>query len=764
MFRRRTILLGFVFALGFAFLIGRLWYLQVYTGEYYKTMGEKRLHRLRPLPPSRGSILDRKGRVLAGDVASFDLWLQLASYKNITGKRTLVSNIDTINTNDLYDALISDGTQKEIKLNLIKKNLTENSGFVEHLAKIIEKNNSEYDTLEKAKLKVVDSIMDVLSRISVKGSSGVYLSKKSILHSFIDPMKMLSDISLSTYQEVDQLKLNPYTQDEFEAITARGGYKRVYPYGELMGHITGYTGNLTNDDYLTLRGYWDDNGELVEGKGVITKRGRVFFDVKEGSEEEEMIRPRIRRREGKQYFISGGAFSNEMVGRRGIEEWYNQELRGEHVWRVEKLVKPNPDGPRLFINAGARREAINGENIRLTIDVDFQQKVSDILHDELRTLSKDPKHRKALNKHKFTEFPATVIVMNVHNGEIYAMVSTPEYDPNKIHGQEYYDEIIKDNRYPLYNRAITGIVKGGSPAGSTIKPLVGIAALEEGAITRNTEFLCEGVELIGDKEYVCMNRAHHGYIDVTDALKVSCNIFFYKAGAALGSKKLSAWMRDLGLGARTGVDLPKELPGHLPENAFTGRRWSLGENYHLSIGQGAIDITPLQLATAYATIVSYGSKPRPHLKYDPADPELNEPTGMMKLSKKNVDIVKEGMWKVVQSGEYPRGTAFKLGKIAGFEYIGKTGSAESGRRSNKDTHASFAAVAPYSDPEIVVVALIPYGDHGGASCARLVKRVIKAYFNLDEFEDIDAEPDVDEEFDFWNDSNVDGERSNEALG
>ena len=762
MFRRRTVILGFIFAVGFFSLIGRLWYLQVYTAEYYKKMGERRLHRLRPIPPSRGSILDRRGRVLAGDTASFDLWMQLASYKKIDGKRKLVSNIDVLTPKSVYEALVAAGTQREIKLNLLKKNLLEHSDFVEQLAQVLFNNNSKIGSIENSKEKVVTSIIDILSRISVKSKNGVYKSQRDIMHSFTDPHVIINDISLKSYQEIEQSQLNPYTKDKFKALDVRGGYKRVYPYGELMAHITGYTGNLINSEYQQLRGYWDDNNELVPGENIITKSGHLFFEVEPGSEEEEMIKPRIRRREGKDYYLSGGTFSNETVGRSGVEQWYNQDLRGRHVWRVEKLVKPEPDGPRLFINAGMRKDAINGKNLKLTIDVDFQQQVSDILNDELKKLSKEPAHRKVLNRLGYDEFPGVVVVMNVHNGEIYAMVSAPSYDPNKIHDPKYYKSIINDKKFPLYNRAIYGVVKGASPAGSTIKPLVGMAALEEGAITENTHFVCEGVEYIGDKEYVCLNRVHHGSLDVTDALKVSCNVFFYHAGQALGSKRLSSWLNEFGLGAVTGIDLPRERAGHLPENAFTGIRWSLGENYHLSIGQGAVDVTPVQMASAYSTIVNGGYKIVPHLKYDPSDPTLNEPKGRLKFSDKNVNIIKEGMWKVVQVGEYPRGTAFRLGMIEGFEYMGKTGSAEAGRRKKMVTHASFAAIAPYKEPEIAVVALIPYGDHGGASCARLVKRVIKAYFHLDEFQEINTNPEVnqDEEWDEY--ENESG--SNGALG
>ena len=427
MFRHRSIVLGFLFAAGFFLLLGRLWYLQVYTADYYQKMGERRLHRLRPIPPARGSILDRRGRVLAGDTASFDLWLQLASYKKIAGRRKLVSNIDVLDIDNLYQALVAQGTQREIKLNLLRKNLLEHSDFVEQLSEIIARNTQESSDINALKERIVSSIMAVLESIPVKGANGVNKVRRNIVHSFSDPRKMLQDIELKVFQEIEQVKLNPYSGGKFSALEVRGGYKRVYPYAELMSHITGYTGNLLEEEYQELRGYWDENNALVPGSNVLYKSGREFFKVQPGSEEEEMIRPIIRRREGKEYYLSGGTFANEMVGRSGIEQWYNQELRGEHIWRVEKLVKPEENGPRLFIDAGMRREAVNGKNIKLTIDVDFQQKVTSIVQDEVARLSREPAHRQVLNRLGLPEFPAAVLVMNVHNGEIYAMVSTPEF-------------------------------------------------------------------------------------------------------------------------------------------------------------------------------------------------------------------------------------------------------------------------------------------------------------------------------------------------
>lgn len=708
MFRRRTIILGFLFSALFIAMGARMWQLQVVKASYYKEMGRKRLHRLRQIPPSRGRILDRRGRVLAEDVSSFELWLKPASYKGRRRKKNIIGNLGELSPQKILDLCQMQGSERELNESLAVKYLRDKNNLVRQLAQIIK--NPDETTLQ-ARSRIAQAVFD----------SAVSRDEKTA-HSLTDPRMCLNQLSLKSVMQIERILADERSGYDFSAISIRGGYERNYPYGALMGHITGYTGKLTAEDYRKLRGRWLDDGSLEEGEGQIIKNGKVFFDLPENSDEYEMILPRLVRRGGKEYRVKG-YLSNEIVGRGGVEQWYNNELRGRHVWRIEHMVKPDPRGPRIFVESGSPRQAVNGSDIVLTIDVEFQKKVTDILSSELNRLSRMGEHRRALNRQKINKFTGIAIVMDIKNGEVLAMVSLPSFDPNTL--RKEFKKLLKDKRKPLFNRAISGAY----PPGSTLKPLVATAGLEEGKVVKSTTFECRGVEMLGDREYVCMNRVAHGHVNVIDALKVSCNIYFYHLGARIGSKLLSGWLSALGLGRDTGIDLPGESSGHLPAKAFTGIRWSTGETYHLSIGQGAIDATPIQMTAAYAAIANGGDLLRPHLRYDPADPELNTPRSKMRISKHTSDIVERGMWKVIQWDEYPRGTAVKYARIDGFEYMGKTGSAQKNKR---DTHAWLCALAPYKDPQIAVTVLVPYGNHGGSTCGAIVRKIVEAYFNLDE--------------------------------
>ncbi len=708
MFRRRTILIAFLFALAFGGEVYRLWQLQVTDSAYYREMGTQRQHRLKQLAPARGRILDRRGRVLAEDAASFELWFRPARYAGKGGQRKLTSCLGGVDADRLSDLMSALGKNRDLKYALALQSMIASDPLTARLSPLLQQPG---ESPQAARERVAKTLLDAALARGDSGAAGLTESRRCF-----------SDISFTAWQEIERTQANPYKSNELDALETRLGYKRKYPFGNCLGHITGYVGNLTPDDYRMLRGRWLDDGALEPGAGEITKNGRPFFRVDRGSDEEEILKPKLVSRAGEEFRIKG-YLANEMVGRGGIEEWYNDELRGRHIWRLEQMIKATPDGPRQFVESGQERRAVNGTDVYLTLDAEFQKKVTRIFDAELQRLSKMPEHRGALNRQQIGVFAGAAVVMNAKNGEIYALVSLPDFDPNTLSTE--FSDLLKDRRKPLINR----VIAGSYPPGSTLKPLVATGALEEGRITANTHFDCEGSEFLGVKEFVCMNRAHHGSIDVTDALKSSCNIFFYHAGAALGGQKLSGWLNTLGLGHQTGIDLPGERAGHLPAKALAGKGWSLGENYYLAIGQGAIDATPLQMAVGYAAIVNGGLILRPHLRYDPADPELSEPRQQIRLSDKTVKLVEYGMWKVVQWDTFPRGTAVETARIPGFEYMGKTGSAQKDRR---DTHAWLVAAAPYKDPQIIVSVIVPFGNHGGSTCGVVVRKIVEAYFGLED--------------------------------
>ncbi|GHS91218.1 hypothetical protein FACS1894139_01090 [Planctomycetales bacterium] len=693
MFYWRTVWLAIAFTLGCGLLGLRLYQLQVVQAEHYREMGKKRTHRLQQVAPARGRILDRRGRALAEDRPRFELWLR---------PDQLALPDFSPPENDL---------DQSAAIGAIA-NLPSLSRFIDFFRR-------PNEPVLTTRARVAEAVLTALLKNGAKDG---------------DPAeaRRVTEMPLPAALALTQAQANPYTSAEMAGWELRVSSSRVYYYGGLFGHITGYVNALSADEYKTLRGYWE-NGEPVAGTGALTSKnadGGVFFALNPAGDEAEIMALREIPRNGETQKTWGNLL-NPMVGRAGVEQWYNQELRGEHQWRLETLTKV-PRGWRTFIEVGSPAPAKNGADLTLTIDADFQRAVRDLTVEELRKLAKQPEHRATLAKHNLTEFSAAAVVMDAHTGAIHALVSLPEFDPNAV--RQDYEKLLAAAGNPLRNQ----VISENYPPGSSLKPLVAFGALSAGKITPGTEFDCEGVEYLGNRRYVCMNRVHHGFIGVAKALRVSCNVFFYHAGGALGIRGLAATLAEFGIGKLTGIDLPNETPGYLAPAAFTGKNWSLGETWHIACGQGKIDATPLQMATAYAMLVNGGKKVRPHLRYDPRRADLTA-AETVNLSPAALAAVREGMWEAVQGADYPRGTAWRDGHIPGFAYLGKTGSAQG---KKPDTHAWFVAAAPAVEPEIIVAVLVPLGNHGGTTCAPIVRRIIEKYFRLDEFPADDADRDA----------------------
>lgn len=720
MFRFRTLILALFASCGFIMLFVRLVDLQLLRGDELRRLGRNRIVRLVQVPPRRGRILDRSGRVVACDEPSFDIDLVPAA--QMPGKRGAaewVSNLPGFGMERLLRLARADGEALELERKLAVSSLAEACPLTAELARVLspEPGEDEAGRRKRAAQTLVDAVLARCSR------SGDKLEQ---------PRPCFVNVGEAAYVAVRGALADPETGGLFLALQPKVGSRRVYPYKEVLGHVTGYVGRLSDREYEQLRGTVE-NGVWRKGEGAIADGSRVFFSVLDGEAVEDedegelpesvelsILRPRKITRRGEEFWHIG-YFANETVGRGGVEQYYNQSLRGRHARRVLRLERPDPAGPRRWEVLRTRGEARDGADLVLTIDAEIQRRVREIMASGIEFLDRDQPRPGGVPRQ------GVAVVMNPYNGNIYAMVSLPGYDPNTIY--EDWNKLISDPRTPLFNLA----VQGQFPPGSSLKPLVATAALHEGAITAATTFCCEGWINLGSHRYVCMNLAHHGDIDVEDALMVSCNIFFYKTGEALGAPRLYQWLWNLGLGHYTGVDISGERPGNLPARARTGAGWSLGETYHMSIGQGEVDATPLQIAVATAAIVNGGKIVQPHVALDR---ELEQPVREIAVDQAKLDIVRHGMWKVVQGDYGPgrRGTATRSlsgdlrGYIEGFEYGGKTGSAE--HKKGRPAHAWFACFAPYEKPEIVCVVMIPEGGHGGSVCSPIARKIIMDFFDL----------------------------------
>ena len=406
------------------------------------------------------------------------------------------------------------------------------------------------------------------------------------------------------------------------------------------------------------------------------------------------------------------------IGKAGVEKVYDLALRGTGG---SSQVEVNAVG--RVIRELSRREGQPGAEINMTIDLELQKMVSNRLKDE----------------------SAAAIVMDVHNGEVLALVSTPSFDPNAFNrglSQDEWKTLISNPKAPLTNKAIAGQY---SP-GSTFKMVVALAALEAGLITPESKVFCPGSMKLGNAEFHCWKRGGHGNLEVSDAITQSCDVFFYETARRCGIDRIGEMARRMGMGSPLDLGLPGEKPGLVPTDKWkrkaVGVPWQTGETLITGIGQGYLLSTPLQLAVMTARLVNGGFAVKPRLTFAAAavaeTPDKPAPgRAPLGLSPAHVTLVKEAMEKVVNS---PFGTAYRSRiNERGFEMGGKTGTVqvrriskaerEQGVRKNKDLpwkerdHAIFVGFAPVEAPKYAVSVIVEHGG-GGSSVAAPIARDI----------------------------------------
>ncbi len=398
--------------------------------------------------------------------------------------------------------------------------------------------------------------------------------------------------------------------------------------------------------------------------------------------------------------------AGEMVGKSGVERQYNDYLSGidgkiQEI--VDSLGRPRQEVSRI--------DPRPGKNLELTIDFDLQKKAEQL----------------------FEGREGAIIALDPRNGECLVWASSPSYDPNRFISRFSADEwlnLINDPGRPLENRVLRGLY---SP-GSTFKPVMAIAALSEGIITENTTFFCSGSIELFNKEFNCWFKPGHGTQNLPEAIKNSCNVYFYQLGRRLSIDTIAVYAREIGLGQKTGIDLPGEKEGLVPSSDWKrrilGQPWFPGETISVAIGQGPLLVTPLQMACMAAVIARRGIRIRPHL----VKGEMEVwPEEKVDIPESVFEKVIEGMWRSVNDGGTGKG-AYQ----PGFEVCGKTGSTQIISRETAErlarkgmepgkTHSWFIGFAPRHNPEIAVAVLVELGGMGGQTAAPIAGELFKAY-------------------------------------
>lgn len=407
----------------------------------------------------------------------------------------------------------------------------------------------------------------------------------------------------------------------------------------------------------------------------------------------------------------------DVVGKFGVEGEYNQILSGRDGMR---RVVVNSRGQEVGI-LSTPIDAHPGNDLRLTIDLDLQMAAEASLGDRA----------------------GAVVALDPRTGEVLAMVSHPSFDPNdfakRIDPQEW-NQLMSDPNKPLMNKSIQAQLAPGS----VFKIVTATAALETGTVKPDFIVHCAGaVTIYGHlyHDWVFEKHKSHGAVDIHKAIRESCDVFFYTMGEMLGIDKIDYFARGLGLGARTGIDLPSEAPGLIPSPEWVQRvfkhKWYAGETIPVAIGQGAVIVTPLQVAHTIGGIAMGGVFHRPHVAFQDqlralgADPPEVSPRDFP-LSEETIAALKSGMWAVVNEGGGTGGAA----RCPGIEISGKTGTAQvvsqelqqSAKSSEFKNTAWFVGYAPSDKPEIVVAALVMRGEHSTVAVP-IARDVIKAYFD-----------------------------------
>jgi penicillin-binding protein 2 len=415
-----------------------------------------------------------------------------------------------------------------------------------------------------------------------------------------------------------------------------------------------------------------------------------------------------------------GLHQGDQVGQSGIEYEYDRFLRG----------KPGTD--RVQVDALGRpteqlrsKPAEAGNDVRLTVDEGLQS----YAEGALGTFG----------------LPGAFVAMNAQNGEILAMGSAPTFDPSifthPITQSQYHALTSRQTDAPLANRAIQGLY----PTGSTFKPITATAALQNHLIAPNTIFNDTGSLRI-DANQVLHNAGHaiNGPVDMSDALKVSSDIYFYslgmKAKASKGGGMIQNWARQYGLGEKSGIDLPAEVDGLIPNPAWrnrlyqehlTDRPWSVGDNINLAVGQGDLEADPLQMAVAYAALGNGGKVLTPHLGDDVESATGRVIEEIRPADRRQIHIAPMTrntiMTGLTRAAMEPGGTSYPIFGHFPFAVAGKTGTAQ---RPNQPDQSWYIVLAPAKNPQIVVAVTLERGGFGADTAAPVAARILEHYFKL----------------------------------
>jgi penicillin-binding protein 2 len=692
---RVAVLGGFALVL-FAIIFFRLWFLQVLTGPDYVAQATDNRVRRTPIEAPRGDIVDRHGTVLVKTRIAPVVQLEPASLPP-----------SVIEMADEYRKQLSAAERRRLAAGRQLRALQEK--WRERRRRPTGEERRERRALVRASRQaetpdippVPEDVKPLFRRLGKLVDLPTREVHQRVIHGIADApyanVTIRVDVPRAAFNYLKE------RQEQFPGVVAEKLYLRSYPHKELGAQLFG-----------TLR-------EISPGE-LKLKRYR-------------------------------GVNQGERIGKDGIEETYDRYLRGKPGFTRYVI---NAMGERDERKPMRRKEPKPGQRLRLTLDLALQEAADKAMERGIAAANANGNPAKA----------GAYVAIDPRNGEVLALGSYPSFDANlfaKPLSQKRYDELnSEENGSPLFNRAIAAAY----PTGSTFKLITALAALETGTITPDTPINDNGVFRLGPQEFRNARNAVHGVISLRRALQVSSDVFFYTLGAQMNEQGpvLQRWARKLGLGKPTGIDIPGEFDGLVPDSKWRNsgfdrytrcvkknkltaqtlqalttcggieRPWSTGDNVNLSVGQGDLQATPLQMAVAYSAVYNGGKVIRPHLgmAIEDGDGRLVEEVEVpdrrhVKIDSSYQSAILDGLRMAAME---PGGTSADV--FAGFgggQYTvyGKTGTVE---RPGQPDQSWYAAIVPHNTRPIAVVVTIEKGGFGAESAAPAARLILSRWFNL----------------------------------
>ena len=691
----RAIAMGFVVIVAFCVVAVRLWSIQIQSGDVYWDKSRDNFIQSKRLEHHRGEIVDRNRRVLVSNRPSSNVYVTPAFLPRATRTlRTLgkVIGLDSDTTSNLASILEENAKNGGPPL-LFAQDLR-----ASEVAALRERQRKLDIRLQAIHVVKVDNNYAAYIDPKYYPTRELVLTRLRKLLELTDKKyayvrkQILRKRGLALYREIlIRRELTPEEEGpillevelgDLPGVTVEQATTRSYHYGALAGHLIGYVNEISRN-------------ELAERRDKGYRAGDV-------------------------------------IGRRGVERTFEEELRGRDgkktvVVDSKGRIQNSGFANRLQRSFGEPKSQQPGHRVVLTIDMELQ--------------------RAAEAAFEGYGIAGSVVLMEANTGRLLALTSTPTFNPAKLAG--YFDpdekkrlrQLGKEGLRPWRFRAIQDYFAPGS----TFKVVTALAALEAKAIRKQDKIRCPGAFVLGRTRFRCWkDKKGHGPVNLYKSLAWSCDVYYYTLGAKMGIEPIANMAKALGYGDRTGIDLRAESKGIIPSKAWYRKRgeiYTLGAAVNASVGQGAVSVTPLQLAVSYAAIANGGIvyKPQIALRIEKYTKELvaefkPEVVRTVKFTGNNLNEVREGLRQVMN---VPGGTAYRK-RLPDLPSAGKTGTAQvrklGAKRLKKHEipfkyrdHAWFVAYAPVENPEVVVAVFNEHGGGGSSSAAPIAMRVLDAW-------------------------------------